>query len=252
MAKRQVFFSFYYDEDVWRVAQVRNIGTIEGQPLFSDNGWEKVRRTSDEAIKRWIDKEMSMRSCVVVLIGEHTASRKWVKYEIEQAWKKGKGIVGIYIHKLENLKDMMYDTSVTIVIISPNMKKSEWIDWEIEYCLKNITRKNRTSHTNGVVGVIMKHNGGYSWFKHSNQNEDGCLYISYDETKIYDIINNNRFNQNPKVYSCTKCKTVNALTGSYIAYVTEEDFLSDPNKYINNAYDKSENDALGYDLVKTR
>ncbi len=77
----------------------------------------------------------------------------------------------------KNLKDMMYDTSVTIVIISPNMKKSEWIDWEIEYCLKNITRKNRTSHTNGVVGVIMKHNGGYSWFKHSNQNEDGWSYV---------------------------------------------------------------------------
>ena len=102
MAKRQVFFSFHYDEDVWRVAQVRNIGAVEGQPLFSDNGWEKVRRTSEEAIKRWINKEMEMRSCVVVLIGTHTASRKWVKYEIEQAWKKGKGIVGIYIHRLEN------------------------------------------------------------------------------------------------------------------------------------------------------
>lgn len=43
----------------------------------------------------------------------------------------------------KNLKEMMYDTSVTIVIISPNMKQSKWIDWEIEYCLKNITRKNR-------------------------------------------------------------------------------------------------------------
>lgn len=93
MAKRQVFFSFHYEEDVWRVAQVRNIGTVEGQPLFSDNGWEKVRKSSDEAIKRWINKEMEMRSCVIVLIGEHTASRKWVKYEIEQAWKKGKGLV---------------------------------------------------------------------------------------------------------------------------------------------------------------
>ena len=152
----------------------------------------------------------------------------------------------------KNLKDMMYDTSVTIVIISPNMKKSKWIDWEIEYCLKNITRKNRTSHTNGVVGVIMKYNGSYGWFKSSNQNEDGCLSISYEETKVYDIINNNRFNQNPKIYSCTKCKTVNSLTGSYIAYVTEDDFLANPNKYINNAYDKSENDASGYDLVKTR
>lgn len=49
----------------------------------------------------------------------------------------------------KNLKDMMYDTSVTIVIVSPNMKKSKWIDWEIEYCLKSITRKERTSHTNG-------------------------------------------------------------------------------------------------------
>ena len=152
----------------------------------------------------------------------------------------------------KNLTDMMYDTSVTIVIISPNMKNSNWIDWEIEYSLKNITRKGRTSHTNGVVGVIMKFNGGYSWLKTTSTNGDGCTSSSYDESKVYSIINNNRFNQNPKKYSCDICKTVNALTGSYIAYVDEETFLSDPQKYIDNAYDKSENDAAGYDLTKTR
>ena len=151
-----------------------------------------------------------------------------------------------------NLTDMMYDTSLTIVIISPNMKNSNWIDWEIEYSLKNITRKGRTSHTNGVVGVIMKFNGGYSWLKTTSTNGDGCTSSSYDESKVYSIINNNRFNQNPKKYSCDICKTVNALTGSYIAYVEEETFLSDPQKYIDNAYDKSENDAAGYDLIKTR
>ena len=43
------------------------------------------------------------------------------------------------------LKDMMYDTFVTIVIISLNMILSNWIDWELEYCLKNIKRKDRTS-----------------------------------------------------------------------------------------------------------
>ncbi len=75
---------------------------------------------------------------------------------------------------------------------------------------------------------------------------------TYDESKVYDIINNNRFNQSSKKYSCDVCKTVNALTGSYIAYVTEEDFLDNPEKYINNAYDKSENDAFGYDLKKSR
>lgn len=100
--KRQVFFSFHYSEDVWRVSQVRNMGVVEGQDLFSDNGWEKVRLKNDAAIKAWIDKEMKMRSCIVVLIGSNTASRKWVQYEIEQAWRLGKGIVGIYIHNLAN------------------------------------------------------------------------------------------------------------------------------------------------------
>ena len=152
----------------------------------------------------------------------------------------------------KNLKDMMHGTSVTIVIISPNMKKSKWIDWEIEYCLKNITRKDRTSHTNGVVGVIMKLNGGYDWFKATSTNSDGCSSSKYKEELVYDIINNNRFNQNPKKYCCNVCKTVDALTGSYIAYVEEETFLQNPTKYIDNAYDKSENDASGYDLVKMR
>lgn len=152
----------------------------------------------------------------------------------------------------KNLRNMMYDTSVTIVIISPNMKKSKWIDWEIEYCLKDNTRKGRTSHTNGVVGVIMKYNGDYSWFKSTHKNDDGCSSTTYKESKVYDIINKNRFNQNPKKYSCNVCKTVSSLTGSYIAYVDEETFLNNPTKYIDNAYDKSENNADGYDLTKKR
>lgn len=152
----------------------------------------------------------------------------------------------------QNLRDMMYDTSVTIVIISPNMKKSKWIDWEIKYCLNNNTRKNRTSHTNGVVGVIMKYNGGYDWFKTTTKHTDGCSSSSYAKDLVYDIINDNRFNQSPKVYCCNVCKTVDALSGSYIAYVEEETFLANPSKYIDNAYDKSENDADGYNLTKTR
>lgn len=52
--------------------------------------------------------------------------------------------------------------------------------------------------------------------------------------------------------TCDVCKTVNSLTGSYIAYVEEETFLNKPEKYIDNAYDKSENDAAGYILTKTR
>jgi hypothetical protein len=150
------------------------------------------------------------------------------------------------------LRDMMYDTSVTILILSPNMKKSKWIDWEIEYCLKKITRKGRTSQRNGIVAVISKVNGDYSWLKYSKIQDDGHVNLLYHTSKLYDIINNNRYNQSPKVYSCSSCKSVDQLNGSYIAFVEEEEFLSNPQKYIDNAFDKSENDANGYDITPTR
>ena len=146
------------------------------------------------------------------------------------------------------LKDCMYPTSVTIVIISPHMKESHWIDWEISYCLKKITREGRTSHRNGLVGVIMKVNNSYNWFKYQQTNADGCSVSNYHTEKVYDLINDNRFNQEPPVYSCDKCKCVNALTGSYIAFVEEDEFLANIDKYINNAYDKSENDGAGYTI----
>ena len=152
----------------------------------------------------------------------------------------------------KNLTDMMYGTSVTILIISPNMKDSKWIDWEIEYCLKNTTRKDRTSHTNGIVGVIMKVNGNYDWFKYSTDNDDGCSVWNYRLEKVHNIIKNNRGNQNPKKYSCPNCKCIDALTGSYITFVEEDTFIDNPQKYINNAYDKSENDAAGYKIDSTR
>lgn len=152
----------------------------------------------------------------------------------------------------KHLTDMMYDTSVTIVIISPNMKQSKWIDWEVEYCLKKITRKDRTSQRNGVVAVIQKRNGNYDWFKYSTINQDGCSVFNYHEELVYKIIKDNRYNQKPKVYSCEICKSINALDGSYIAYVEEDDFLANPTRYINNAYDKSENDAAGYEIQPTR
>lgn len=148
-----------------------------------------------------------------------------------------------------NLADMMHNTSVTIVIISPNIKQSKWIDWEIEYCLKEITRQNRTSKTNGIVCVIQKVNGSYNWFKSNNQQADGCSSFSYYEYLVYDIISKNRYNQKPPKYSCDTCKTINALIGSYISYVEEETFLADPQQYIDNAFEKSE-DVDGYELVK--
>lgn len=99
---RKVFFSFHYQPDNWRAANVRSMGAIEGNSPVSDNDWEDIADEGDGAIEQWISDQMSGKSCIVVLIGSNTAGRKWIDHEIKKAWNDGKGVVGIHIH---NLKD---------------------------------------------------------------------------------------------------------------------------------------------------
>ncbi len=100
---RRVFYSFHYEPDNWRASQVRNMKKVEGNSALSDNDWEEVAK-SDKAIEEWIEGQLNGKSCAIVLIGENTAGRKWIKYEIEKAWNDGKGVLGIYVHKLKDVK----------------------------------------------------------------------------------------------------------------------------------------------------
>jgi len=99
---RRVFYSFHYKPDNWRASQVRNMGVVEGNKPVSDNDWEEITEEGDEAIQNWIDEQLKGRTCTIVLIGEKTAGRKWIKYEIKESWDSGKGVLGIYIHNLKN------------------------------------------------------------------------------------------------------------------------------------------------------
>lgn len=101
MAREPVFYSFHYDNDVFRVQQIRNMGVVDGNEPVSPNDWEQVKRQGDAAVERWIDESMKYRRCVIVLIGSATASSRWVKYEIKRAWELKKGLFGIYIHSLK-------------------------------------------------------------------------------------------------------------------------------------------------------
>ena len=101
MAKK-CFLSFHYKPDNWRVQTVRNIGSIDEQPLLGANKWEEIKKKGDQAIKDWISSNMKDKECLVVLVGEKTADRPWVKYEIKEAWKKGLGVTAVYIHGLKN------------------------------------------------------------------------------------------------------------------------------------------------------
>jgi len=100
---RRVFYSFHYKPDCTRAARVRNMGVVEGNKPASGNEWETITGGGPKAIQKWIDNQLYGKSCNVVLIGENTAGRKWINYEIETAWNDGKGVVGVYIHKLKDL-----------------------------------------------------------------------------------------------------------------------------------------------------
>lgn len=103
---RKTFFSFHYKNDVWRANQVRNSWVTkddkEAAGFMDAAEFEKVEKEGEEAIHKWINKQLDGTSVTVVLIGSETNKRPYVKYELEQSWKKGNGILGIYIHQLKN------------------------------------------------------------------------------------------------------------------------------------------------------
>jgi hypothetical protein len=97
-----VFYSFHFGNDVFRAHQIRNMGVVDGDEPVSPNEWEQIKSKGDVAIQKWIDDNMSHRRCVIVLVGEQTANRPWVMYEIEKAWNDERGLFGIYIHDLKD------------------------------------------------------------------------------------------------------------------------------------------------------
>ncbi|MCJ2121268.1 TIR domain-containing protein [Methylobacterium sp. J-077] len=100
MAKK-CFLSFHYKADSWQVSQIKQIGSIEEQPILDANKWEEIKKKGDGAIEKWIADNMKDKDCLVVLVGEKTAGRRWVKHEIKKAWKDGIGVLAIYIHNLK-------------------------------------------------------------------------------------------------------------------------------------------------------
>lgn len=51
-------------------------------------------------IKKLIDNGMIKTSVTAVLIGDNTANRRWVNYEIVKSFDKGNGLIGIHINRI--------------------------------------------------------------------------------------------------------------------------------------------------------
>jgi hypothetical protein len=102
---RRVFFSFHYQKDIWRVNQIRSLPEIMGTAaagFYDASLWEKAKKEGDFAIKRMIDNALVGTSVTVVCLGNQTANRKYVNYEILKSLEVGNGLVGVQIHHLQD------------------------------------------------------------------------------------------------------------------------------------------------------
>lgn len=102
--RRHIFISHHHadDDEVSNLISllsrkgydIRN-SSIRAKPANKERLKQKL--VSDETIRRLLRMKISWAGTVVVLIGKETHSRPWVNWEIEQANKQGKRIVGVYV-----------------------------------------------------------------------------------------------------------------------------------------------------------
>ena len=153
----------------------------------------------------------------------------------------------------ETLKDRIYDSSVTIVFISPGMKETgkkdrdQWIPWEVSYSLKETSRKNKngesvTSHSNAMLAVVLPDdNNSYTYYLESKSCcSGGCT--THHTDRLFTIIKKNKFNrtENASKRTCDNDNTIWTGTCSYIEAVKWSNFIKNYQKYVDSAVDRQD------------
>ena len=137
------------------------------------------------------------------------------------------------------LGDKIFDSSVTIVLISKGMKNpflpenEQWIPWEISYSLKEQTRKGQKSKTNGVLAVVLPDKqGNYDYYITIDEE---CNCRSLTTPFLFEILRENMFNV--KLPNRSLCGGRYVYTGdaSYIPSVKWKDFIGKTSAYIDKA-----------------
>lgn len=100
---RRVFFSLHYNPDVQRSEVVKKSQFLRGKELagfFDSSAMEEAQRKDPDSLRLFLRKEMEGSSVVCVLIGQETAKRHWVRFEILQGLVDSRGIVGVRVHAI--------------------------------------------------------------------------------------------------------------------------------------------------------
>jgi hypothetical protein len=157
-------------------------------------------------------------------------------------------------HIASKLRDKIYDSSITIVLISKGMKSvildesDQWMPWEISYSLRESTRDERTKRCNGILGVVLPDQWGSYQYYITYNTVCGCR--SLNTPFLFDILRQNMFNQkNPVTEQCIDGSLVYSGSHSYIQSVRWQDFKSDPSTYLDKAIENRDR-FDEYDITK--
>lgn len=100
--RSNVFISHYgKDDDKVQSLKQRLIDKgfqIRNSSIDSTKHDNKKSSDSDSAIRNMLKERIAWSGTFICLIGERTHTRPWVDYEIQQAMKMGKKIIGVYKH----------------------------------------------------------------------------------------------------------------------------------------------------------
>lgn len=98
---KNVFISHYGKEDD-KVQKLKRRFSDRGHSIrnYSVDSTKHTERKTPrpEVIRRFLRMQISWSGTLICMIGPKTHTRKWVNYEIEEAHRQGKNIVGIYTH----------------------------------------------------------------------------------------------------------------------------------------------------------
>ncbi len=155
------------------------------------------------------------------------------------------------------LGDKIFDSTVTVVLISKEMKENvseadQWIPWEVSYSLKEQSREGKISKTNAVLAVVIPdREGRYDYYIEENT----CPLCKCRNLKTYvlfQILRDNMFNiKTPEFTDCPNHLDSKPYRGysSYIYSVKWDDFVKDINKYLDISVSIMQN-ILNYGLTK--
>ena len=95
---KNVFVS-HYGKDDEHIQKLKDLLSSKGYIIrnSSIDGTKPNKAKNDEYIKGLLRDRISWAGKFICLIGPETREREWVDWEIEQAFKQGKEIMGVYI-----------------------------------------------------------------------------------------------------------------------------------------------------------